>query len=441
MSKSIPGNQKHLSLQDRILIEKKLDEGLSFRKIARLLEKDPSTISKEIQKHRSFSPHSPFNQGFNKCAHCRDCKKKDICQIYAPVCKKLCRGCRLCNSKCPDFIPKSYHCARLDHAPYVCNSCEHKIGCRLDKSYYRATTANRQYRTVLVEARTGINVSEAELAEIDALISPLIQQGQSPYTILANHPEIPFSEKTIYNYIESGALSVKNLDLPKKVKYKVRQVRSSHDNEKADASIYEGRSYKDFLALLKEYPDTRITEMDTVVGCEGSRKVLLTLHFVACDFMMAFLLESKESSCVEKQFNYIETSIGTLCFCTAMPLILTDRGVEFSHPERLECGTDNTIRTGIYYCDPMCSWQKPHCEKNHEYIRKICPKGTSFDKLTQKDVNLMMSHINSAPRESLGGHTPFALARMMMPKELLEFFGLTEISPDEVVLTPCLLKK
>jgi IS30 family transposase len=124
-----------------------------------------------------------------------------------------------------------------------------------------------------------------------------------------------------------------------------------------------------------------------------------------------------------------------------MPLILTDRGGEFKHPEALECGIDNVLRTNIYYCDPMASWQKPHCEKNHEYIRKICPQTiTTFDRLTQKDVNLMMSHINSTCRESLGGCTPFTLAKMMLPSELLNFFGLTEIPADDVTLTPDLLK-
>ena len=103
---------------------------------------------------------------------------------------------------------------------------------------------------------------------------------------------------------------------------------------------------------------------------------------------------------------------------------VTDRGGEFKHPEALECGIDNVLRTSIYYCDPMASWQKSHCEKNHEYIRKICPQTiTTFDRLTQEDVNLMMSHINSANRESLGGLTPFKLAKLMLPEKLLKHFG------------------
>lgn len=273
---------------------------------------------------------------------------------------------------------------------------------------------------------------------MDETISPLIRQGQSVYMILQNHPEIALCEKTIYNYIDSGALSVDNLDLPKKVKYKVRK---SHETTVDDSGIFEGRTYKDFQAFVKGNPDMRVTEMDTVLGCEGSQKILLTLHFGETNFMMAYLLDSKEASGVEAVFDRINTALGTFLFCRTMPVILTDRGGEFRHPDAFECSTDSMIRTSIYYCDPLASWQKPHCEKNHEYIRKICPQGiTTFDRLTQEDVNLMMSHINSSCRESLGGLSPFALAKMMLPKELLELFALKEIPPDDIILTPKLLK-
>lgn len=318
------------------------------------------------------------------------------------------------------------------------NGCSKKASCRLDKYYYRAATAHRQYRAVLTESKAGINISEDALALLDETVNPLIRQGQSVYTVLQNHPEIPQCEKTLYNYIESGALSVGNLDLSKKVRYKPRR---AHASEIPDTGIFEGRTYKGYQAFIRECPDTRVAEMDTVVGCEGNRKVLLTLHFCTSGFMMAWLLESKESAGVEAVFDRMEEAIGTCLFCNTMPLILTDRGGEFGHPDSLECGVGNTVRTSIYYCDPMASWQKPHCERNHEYIRKICPQGkTSFDRLTQADVSLMMSHINSSCRESLGGLTPFSLARMMLPEQLLRFSGIVEIPPDEVVLTTALLK-
>ena len=438
MSRSIPGNQKHLTLDERIVIEKGLDAQYSLRSIASQIGKDPTTISKEIKKHRTMKEHNHFNEHPNQCALAKECKKKNICEIYAPVCKRACKFCNHCNSHCSDFTPRSYHCSKLDKAPFICNGCKKKSGCRLDKAFYKAMTAHKQYKTVLVGSRTGLNISPDQLSLLDELITPLILQGHSPYMILQNHPEIRLSEKTIYNYIESGALSVKNIDLPKKVVYKVRAGSSSTPSDNA---IYEGRTYKDYQNFLKEFPDTRVTEMDTVIGCEGSHKVLLTFHFDCCSFMMAYLLDKKEAAKVRQIFDNIERAIGTFSFSNAFSLILTDRGGEFRDPQALECGQDDLIRTSIYYCDPMCSWQKPHCEKNHEYIRKICPKGTSFDDYTQNEICLMMSHINSAPRQSLGGLSPMTLARLMLPKELLDHFGLTEIPSDQIILTPALLKK
>lgn len=437
MSKKIQTNQKHMNQDNRVVIEKGLDASKTLSSIAFELGKDPTTIAKEIKKHRVFQEHNKFNEPPFRCALAKDCHRKNVCSSEV-FCKRECKRCPKCHNFCKDYTPFNYHCPKTDKAPYVCNGCPKRCHCRLDKYYYRAIPAQRAYKTVLVESRAGINISEDDLAVLDATVTPLVKNGQSIYMILQNHPEITQCEKTLYNYIDSGALSVGNLDLPRKVRYKPRK---SHVSEIDDTGIFEGRSYKDYEKYIKQYPDTKITEMDTVVGPEGSRKVLLTLHFCAPDFMMAFLLDSKESVGVEKTFDRINRAIGTHLFSKTMPLILTDRGGEFKHPDTLECGIDNILRTNIYYCDPMASWQKPHCEKNHEYIRKICPKTTStFDRLVQEDVDLMMSHINSSCRESLGGLTPFALAKLMLPKELLDFFGLKEIPADEVMLTPTLLK-
>ena len=164
----------------------------------------------------------------------------------------------------------------------------------------------------------------------------------------------------LFNYIESGALSVKNIDLPRKVKYKLRK---PHPSEINDMGIFEGRTYKDFSAFMAQHPDTNAVVMDTVVGCEGSHKVFLTLYFRCCKLMLIYLLPGKTTSCVKKVFDSIEKALGTLAFCQLFPVILTDRGSEFSDPDALETGTDGVIRTSIYYCDPMASGQKGALEK------------------------------------------------------------------------------
>ena len=82
MSNLIPGNQKHLSLEDRIYIEKSLNDNKSFKDIARFLCKDPSTISKEIKGHRLseyLSTKGYFSNERNHCIHRFTCKLTNVC--------------------------------------------------------------------------------------------------------------------------------------------------------------------------------------------------------------------------------------------------------------------------------------------------------------------------------------------------------------------------
>lgn len=438
MSHLIPGNQKHLSLDSRVFIEKCLDQDMTMKDIAKPLCKDPSTISKEIKKHRTFHKHNDLASTgpVNRCSLKKECTLKKVCPT-TQLCTGRCASCKKigCNRVCQHFVPDT--CSRLLKAPFVCNGCPTKAGCRKDKFFYRATTANRNYRSILVESREGINTTKAELEVLDEIVSPLIRKGHSPAMILMNHPELNVSEKTIYNYIEKGYLSVINLDLQRKVKYKLRHC---HESEINDKGIFEGRTYKHFQELLKLHPDIPVVEMDTVVGGEGSKKVFLTLYFRSCKCLLIFLMPDKSAASVKTVFDRLEKKLGTFIFCSLFQVIITDRGTEFSNPDALETGTDNSIRTSIYYCDPMCAWQKPGVEKSHEYIRYILPKGSSFDNLTQWDVDKVMNHINSSARASLNGLPPIKLAQLLFDQETFHVFELREILPDDIILKPDLIK-
>lgn len=293
MSNLIPGNQKHLTEENRVFIETSLNQSMPFKEIAKYLCKDPSTISKEVKKHRIVKPRNDFASP-NRCVHRGKCHLRNVCKRTVS-CKKQCHTCAACNSHCKQFLEET--CITTQKAPYVCNGCPQKVQCRMEKYFYKAVTANRQYKTILKESRTGIDISPSDLALLDELVSPLIRQGQSPYLIPQNHPEITCSVKTLYNYIESGALSVKNVDLPRKVAYKLRR---PHKSEIVDTGIFENRTYKDFLSLLEEHPDLNVVEMDTVVGCEGSHKVFLTLYFRCCKLMLIYLLPDKKKSLLKK---------------------------------------------------------------------------------------------------------------------------------------------
>lgn len=434
MSREIRGNQRHMSLDDRIYIEQALEKNMTFKDIAKFLCKDPTTISKEVKKHRMHKSRNIYTSP-NNCKLRQKCNLKNVC-TRTVACTKRCASCPHCNKHCDKFIPDE--CSKLKQAPFVCNSCEKKAQCRQDKFFYRSTTAHNRYRTVLSSSREGINLSEETLSELDALVSPLIRKGQPITHIYAKHEkEIPCGIRTFYNYIDKCILSVKNIDLPRKVKYKPR--RKQKQTQK-DHSWLEGRKYSDFTAYLEAHPDASVVEMDTVEGVKGG-KVLLTMLFRNSRCMIAFLLASKTQESVLKIFDYLEESMSTSVFLKTFPVILTDNGSEFLNPILLEMGMDSCIRTNIYYCNSNASYQKGALEKNHEFIRYIVPKGESFDEYTQDDISLMINHINSTARDSLNGRTPFELASLLLDECVIEILGLRKVEHDEVHLKPSLLKK
>lgn len=206
MSKEIY-TQKHLTLSDRIFIEQSLASHDSFKDIASVLKKDPSTISKEVRKHRLFKKGSHYALK-NNCALLSSCQRSRICK--GKLCNSLCRHSKVCDCTkyCPDFSP--YLCPSLAKPPYVCNGCPNHT-CRHDKYFYRAKDADSSYEQTKHECRQGINLSSEERAALDELVSPLIRSGQTMDHIFAQHAEtIPCSERTLYRYIASGVLSVKS---------------------------------------------------------------------------------------------------------------------------------------------------------------------------------------------------------------------------------------
>ena len=121
-------------------------------------------------------------------------------------------------------------------------------------------------------------------------------------------------------------------------------------------------------------------------------------------------------------------------------VILTDNGIEFSLLDEIENDENGELITKVFFCDPYKLSQKGSCERNHEFIRYVLPKGVSFDNLNQKDVDLIFSHINSTPRNSLGFKTPFELFKTAFGIEVLRILNINEINKDDVHLKPELIK-
>ena len=237
----------------------------------------------------------------------------------------------------------------------------------------------------------------------------------------------------MYHYLDQGLFTARNIDLKRKVRFKPRKC---HKTQITDRSVFTNRLYSDFSSLgLSSF-----VEMDTVHSSRESKKTLLTMFFVKEKLFLAFLMNRCTKGAVRLVFDRLEKRMGTFEFITLFEYILTDRGSEFGDPEALETGVHGSQRSSIYYCDPMQSGQKGGIEQAHTMLRMILPKGTSFEFLTQWDVNLIVNHINSTPRESLGGRTPYRVALETFGEDALNAFQLRPVAPDEVNLTPKLIR-
>ena len=183
-------------------------------------------------------------------------------------------------------------------------------------------------------------------------------------------------------------------------------------------------------------PKTSYVEMDTVEGCREQGKRLLTLNFVEMNLMLMILMIDGRADTVVEQLDLLTSLLGLKTFRKLFPVILTDNGSEFKHTREMEFAVEGERRTRIYYCDPQASWQKPHVEKNHEYIRYVLPKGRSLNPYTQDDITLLMNHINSTRRAKLKGNAPYEAAVSPEFEELKQKLGLRLIPADEIDLTP-----
>lgn len=427
---------KHMTLSERKDIEMFLKEGKSFKEIGRALGKDCTTISKEVRYHLVERKSGAWGQAYNACTLRIGCKKSLLCSNQACG-RKNCTYCDMCNHFCSNFVEEK--CRKLDTPPYVCNGCDHLRKCTLRKKFYFAKDAQTEYEYVRTEARTGIAISEGELNHLNQVVTPLLRKGQSIHHICVNNADsIMYSEKTLYHYIDSGLISARNIDLPRKVKYRPRKkVGLIH---KVDRTCRIGRTYDDYRKYMDENHHPLVVQMDSVIGRIGG-KVLLTLHFVKAEFMLAFLRDANDSQSVIDIFDGLNECLGMELFQKLFPVLLGDNGSEFSNPRAMECDrTTGEVRTIVFYCDPQCSFQKGAAEKNHEEIRKVLPQGTSFDHLTQKDINLMMDHINSYSRPTLNDKTPYAMFAFLYGEKEIEKLGSILIPPNEICLKPSLLK-
>ena len=381
---------KHLTLSDRNDIQLGLERGETFKAIGHLILKDPTTVSKEVKRNRQDR----------------------------------------------DSTSNNLPCPLLDKAPFVCNGCpKRRQNCGYQKIFYLAKQAQKQYEQTLVEAREGTPLNSQTFWDMDKIISDGVKKGQHIYHILKTH-NLDVSSSTVYRHIRKGYLSIAPIDLARAVKFKERRKNKLPSIPK---EAKKGRSYEDFQNYLSLNQLNYWLEMDTVMGRMGG-KVLLTFNLSFCNFIFARLLDNKTALEVTKHLYDIKNTLhqADKDFFQLFPVILTDNGGEFARVDDIEM--DVRGESKLFFCDPNRSDQKGRIEKNHTLIRDILPKGTYFDNLTQEDINLICSHVNSVKRAALNGKSAYELFTFTYGEEISKLLGISKIPAEDVCQSSKLLQ-
>ena len=409
-------NNSHITLEGRIFIENKLNEGATISEIATEMCREKSSIIREIARHTQFVFPSRFN-------NYHPCTKSNTCLVKSLYCFETCKNIEI--NLCPKLIP----------SPHVCNSCTSKQNCRHVKKYYKALEANNKYLNSWTNDRIGIRYTEEELDILNTDFYFLVINTKSIYhsLIVINNRGFNFKSSTIYRQIKGGRLKLKYSDLPRNRKEK----KEKPDKEYKNIKSIEGHTYEDYLKHKEKNKNSIETQMDTVIGITNSKDpVILTLEIVEISFMFIFKLNSKTFEETLNKLKWFEKEINTETFNKILEILLTDNGSEFKNVSSIIEAFPNI---NIFYCHPYSSFEKGNLENNHELIRRIIPKGVSLSIYTQSDYNKIASHINSLYRKKLDGKCPFDLISEYLPLDILKKMGLEKVDDSKVNLTPYLL--
>lgn len=396
-----------------------LNENLSLRKIADVLDYNVTSISREIFRNRKFVKMIDGD----RCKHIAECR-----------CSKT--KCRTCPNYEEDI------CEKLLKAPWVCEGCKNLKQCRKNRYRYQPKEADQYANQRWIEAREQYHTSLEDIERINNIITPLVvNQHQSLSHIYTNHREsLGVSISTLYRLVDDNKLIVKNIDLPRRIRYR-KERKKRLEEEKRLSKHRINRTIQDFEAFSKKHKNASVYEFDTVIGeRSGDHKVLLTILLRKSNFMLIFLLNRKTSKRVVDKFDSLYRKLGFADFKSLFYIGLTDNGSEMLDVEGLEKGTEKNKKTHIFYCDSRASQQKGKLERNHEYIRLYIPQGKNFDHLDDLDIKKMVNHINSVARPQFDNKTPFQMLSRK-EKKIISKLGYKEVDPDKVNLNPKLFHK
>jgi IS30 family transposase len=232
------------------------------------------------------------------------------------------------------------------------------------------------------------------------------KDGESPYAAIQNitNKKLQFDTticfKTVYNYLDNNLfLNISNKDLPVKKNLKKRnykKIRQAYNNTK-------GTSISERPTAVAAREEVGHWEMDTVVGKQGTKTVLMVLSERVTRKELIFKIPSKSQVAVVNILDKLERKMGML-FSETFKTITCDNGCENLDFEGIENSVRNKRkRTKVYYAHPYSSWERGTNENINKMIRRFIPKGVDISEFSAKKVMQIQHWINNYPRRIFNG--------------------------------------
>ena len=433
-------SNKNLSSLELGNIEFYLNEGKGYSEIGRLLDKNESTIRKEVKKYSSYFGSQ------RKCSNCLNkdnCHEKYLCERI--VDKTRCSQCKYCTHAvkiCPNY-KVNVECELLKKNHHVCNGCEVYTKCKSPKIKYHAQTAIKMHNAVQRISRIDTKLDKLP-DEFKDYISDRIKNGISPDVILNTPPErfvmYKIATSTLYDWIDKGLLDCCNMDLRNKVS-RVRYGSNTLKRNTVKGHQLNGRSIEDLSQEERENRPLGIAELDTVEGIKGG-ELLFTIMIPCFSLMLAFKIERKTQEEISKQLDILERKL-VRYFYILLKKVIPDNGVEFLDFKGLEKSAFKILdkRLEIHYTHTYAPYEKPHIENNHILLRWLIKKGYDITLLSSDDILDIINRLNNYPRPKKDYRTPLQMLENSLGSEILEMLDLHHIPIEKLNMKDMRIKK
>lgn len=401
-----------LNYEDLLHIYKLISLDMSALEISKTLNMNPSTLYRLIKTNR-VNKHISRNvrkYPFKSCVHLHECRLT----------------LKRCKNDCQRF--EKYICPRLKRFPFICNFCSERSKCVKEQYLFNPDDVYLKRRKRLIETRKHIRLNKSDFKSFNHWISPLIKEGKCIEVLYNAYPDdFPVSTSSVRRWINEGYLSAKRIDLRRAVKFKVKKQYQIKRRYSHDPLFKYKHTYAYFLNHLKSNLKASIIEFDTVHGVTTEKPKLLTMYHRQSHLQIGFRLESISEKEVNKALRHFQTLLGS-DYSKLFNVILADNGFEFDGLMKHSINDDTgEVLSHVFYTRPYNSGDKGGCEKNHTFFRYFIPKGKPLAQLTQHDLNLMFSHINSYPRESLNWLSPIDVFKKYFPVSILDKLDIQKV--------------